>query len=169
MKIKYIDSKKMILEDDSEWEFLGANPPPASWKVGDDVDTEKRGEKLKKDIAINHSRDDQERTVAYIKGGISKKYKTGEEDTYPDEWLDRDWKIRDLYQDSCIIVADQSPNGSIWQLKNYSSRNEGKWSPGQRVRISKGNARFVSYQIENFDINRPPFIASFMGWAKSKF
>lgn len=169
MKIKYIDSKKMILEDDSEWQFLGANPPPVSWKAGDDVDIEKRGQKIKSDIVINRTKEDQERAIAYIKGGISKRYKTGEEEAYPDEWLDQDWKVKDLLEDGHIVIADPSPNGSIWLINNYSSKNEGNWAPGQRIRISKGNARFVSYQIENFDINRPPFVASFMGWAKSKF
>lgn len=169
MKIKYIDSKTMILDDKSEWNFLSVNPPPASWAVDDDVEIETRGRGLKNNVAVNHSKDDTERTVSYSKGGISKRYETKASETYPDEWLDQDYKIRDIKEGGCIVIADHSEYGSIWKISNPSITNEGAWAQGQRVRISKGIAKIATYKIENFDINRPPFGASFGGFEVSKF
>ena len=163
LDIKSINPQKMVLEDDSQWEFLGAAHPPLSWQAGDQIVIEKTGGKFPTYRVINKTREKQEITAVYLGGGITKEQMIEINKSlkdYPDERLDRDWRIERLLDDGSILLEDKS----VWQLTNPTLKNEGEWYPKQLVRISKGSSGLKTYHITNLNMNRPPFIGSFLGF-----
>lgn len=170
MKIKYIDSKKIIFEDGREYEFLESDPPLSSWTIDDDYSAVEKGEgkgfRIKRHLVINRSKKDQQRLASYIKGGISEEEiikinkKLGNTKEYPADRLDRSWRIIKLLEDSCILLEDRS----VWQLTGLANKSMGEWDVGQIVTISKGSSGLRNYHMKNSNINRPPFIANFLGF-----
>lgn len=168
LNINFIDPQKMSLEDNSSWQFLDATPPPSTWQAGDQVVIEKtEGRFQSKSMykVINKTRKDQDRPAVYLGGGISKEQiieinKSLKD--YPVERLDREWRIERLLEDGSILLEDRS----VWQLTGLANKDMGEWDIGQVVRISKGSSGLRTYHMENLDINRPPFIVSFLGFQK---
>ncbi len=170
IKIKSIDSRKMILDDSSEWQFLEATPPPSTWQGGDQVIIGKMEGRFKSKSmykVVNKTRKDQDRPAVYLGGGISKSQtieinKSWE--GYPDERLNRNMRVRDLLEDGCVELED----GSVWQLTGLTQSQTGDWSPGQLVCVSKSASGVKTYRMKNLTIDRD-FIVVFMGFRESKF
>lgn len=186
MKIEYINSKNIKFLDGREYEFLESNPPPSSWTKNDNYYIDERGNEkgIKRTIVINRSKKDQERVVSYLRGGISKGFapeaKLGKD--YPDEWLDKDWPIKDIsladespYSLSSkgepyILVADPSPYGSIWKPLTLTNEEVNRMASGQVIRISKGQSKKIKkyYSMKNLSIDMPPFAVGFEEFQKSQ-
>lgn len=213
LRIAAIKFPDMLLNDGSKWCFPpGMMAPSAGWMVDDIINVELMEVSLRKDEKklihkiINKTREKQE-GGAYLsnssywnmksmneynimkgrrKGTIDDSYpyeiKLG--DKYPDEWLKREYKIREILLDyeyddekdmelkyNSIVVADSSPGGSIWRMFHFdlSINNFRRWKEGQTVRISKRESRMTTYWIENLDILNSQIGGSFMGWAEFKF
>ena len=170
LKIKSIDSQGMVLEDGSLWRFLGATPPPFSWLVGDQVVINKREGGIKSETlygVVNKTRGDQDRPVVYMGGDVSKdqviEIKKSWEG-YPDERLDRNMRVKDLGEDGCVVLEDDS----VWQLTGLTYSETGDWSPGQLVCVSRNAAGVKTYRMKNITIDKT-FIVVFMGFRESKF
>ena len=186
MKIEYIDSKKIIFKDGREYEFLPSNPPPLSWTTDDDYYTDERGNEkgIKRTVVINRSKKDQERVVSYLRGGIQKNILSGipQGEGYPDDWLDKDWPIKEVsladessYSLSSkggpyILVADPSPYGSIWKPITLTNEEVNRITQGQVIRISKGQSKKIKnyYSMKNLNIGMPSFSVGFVGFEKSQ-
>lgn len=168
LKIKSINSQKMELDDDSTWEFMGAERPPVTWQAGDVIVVRRPAGNPPYQTRYgitNKTRKDREISAVYMGGGtsmeeivkINKKFQHSKE--YPAERLEKVWKVRKLLEDGAILLEDWS----VWQLSLLASRDEGEWAEGQNVCVTKSNSG-RGYRIENLDMKRPPFIASFLGF-----
>ena len=196
-KIVALEFPKMRLEDGFEWYIVkdASLPSQEALSVGDDVDIEpmgatRPGEEIKsykvikdpkkqgfkvlwlnppdKEIKKSTEYDIEKKRKGTLSDGYASETKLGE--NYPDEWLNRDWKIKEVSGEGHVSVADSSPNGSKWELLQFSVGNFRGWEAGQAVRISKRKSGMTMYWIENLDIpDSQPVGVHFMGWAKSKF
>ena len=170
LSIKSIDSQGMILEDGSQWQFLGATPPPLSWQAGDQVVINRREGGIKSETmygVVNKTRGDQDRSAVYLGGDISKDHvieikKSWE--GYPNERLDRNMRVKDLGEEGCVELED----GSAWQLTGLTYSETGDWSPGQLACVSRNTAGVKTYRMKNVTIDKT-FIVVFMGFRESKF
>ncbi len=165
LEIKSINTKTMVLEDSSKWQFLPNMAPPESWGSGDEIVVEKIEGRFQSNVLhriINKTRKSQDRSAVYQGGGISKE-KIVEINkslkAYPDERLDRELDIEKLLNDGCILLSDQS----VWQLSGIASRSAGDWTAGQSVKISKGTSILKTYNIKNLDIKKT-MLGNFVGF-----
>jgi len=169
LKIKTINQQEMTLDDDSKWEFMGAERPSFTWQAGDVVVVRRPtgNSPIKTKYGVtNKTRKDREISAVYMGGAISeeeiveinKKFEYSKK--YPSERLDKVWGIKKLLEDASMLLEDWS----VWQLTNLTNGEDtGEWAVGQNVRITKSSSG-IGYRIENLDIKRPPFIASFLGF-----
>lgn len=170
LKIQSIDSQKMMLDDNSKWQFLDATPPPSTWQVDDEIVIEKTGRFPSNYRVINKSRGKQDRPAVYLGGCISEEEiikinkSLGGSKKYPSERLDRYWRIKKLLEDACIELED----GSVWQLTDLANKNIGEWEMGQNIRLSKGSSELDFYYMENLAINKTSFIVKFLGFQQIK-
>jgi len=171
LKIKSINQQEMELNDDSKWEFMGAERPPVTWQPGDTVVVRQLGENTPfttKYGITNKTRKDREMSAIYMGGGISDEEivninKSWDSKEYPAARLDKVWRIRKLFNDGSILLEDSS----VWQLSSLTNGEDvGEWDIGQNVRATKGSSG-IGYRIDNLNIGKT-FIASFLGFQKNE-
>ena len=147
LKILYIDSQKMRLEDESKWRFLKTMKPPSSWKGGDDPDSVRVEEmgSFKSDVlyAIHGvSKKDTNTQAEYLGGAKGEASdvnvtKSMTDTEYPATHLDKEWEIRKA-TDNIIVLDD----GSVWKLiaaftVNLNTRKINDWQQGHSVTVSR--------------------------------
>ncbi len=154
-----IDSKKMTLSDNSEWLFWPGAEPRSPWEVDDKVE---RGTEGKFSIEFINLDKQKQKAGAYLvdtSGGvIGKGFKI-----YPRENLDKNWRIKELYDDGSLLLED----GSEWQPADFTTtKGVSEWNMGQYSCISEGSSGMSGfYRMKNLKIEKPPFIiVKFLGF-----
>lgn len=174
-KITYIDSKKMSLEDESQWQFLPTMSPPSSWKVGDRVKPEQMGS-FKSDVLyaiMGVTKKDTSTQAQYLGGAkgessdinVSKSITDRE---YPASNMDRSWRIKKAAGNIIVLEDD-----SVWKLTaalslGMNSRALSNWQEGHNATVSRsiGKSHDIrNYQVKNDDTGIT-LIGTFEGWER---
>jgi hypothetical protein len=161
--IKFIDSQKMVLSDNSEWLFWPGMEPLSPWKIGDQISKKEKEGKFSIYRMINITRQKQEAGV-YPVGApedISKSLgPSGSEKEYTN--LGVEIKIKKA-SDDLIWLEDDSK----WQMYNPTLRDPGPWEVGDMVIVTRLAEKSMSkrYQMKNLQTERS-LMAVFMGYER---
>ncbi len=180
LKILYIDSQKMRLEDMSKWKFLSIMTPPSSWKGGDSPDTvsveEFPSTKLKSEslYAIRGVSQKDTNTQAEYLGGAEGEpadinvTKSMIDEKYPENFLDKPLIVRRATGNLIVLEDD-----SVWSLaapmihqNDLDQMND--WHKGQVVIISRttGKGRDIRvYSVTNEETG-VILLGEFKGWER---
>lgn len=167
--IKSINSKEMLLDDDSKWQFLDKSLAPLLWEVGNQIVIEKREGKFSDVcyIIINKTKKDQKICAVYGKDNISKEKKNEINKSllepvsypaaYPEERLNMPLSIKKLLEENSVQLVDNS----VWILTDWANSDVSKWETGQIVCVTKGMSRLRKYYMENLNVKGNSFIVQF--------
>ena len=162
--IKFIDSKKMILSDDSEWLFWPGMEPPSPWQIDDQIDKKEKEGKHSVCRMINITRQKQE-AGAYLNstsGDIKKSLGPSDsEGEYTN--LDKEIRIKKA-EGELIWLKDDSK----WQMYPPALEDPGPWEVGDAVIVTqrvKKSAESKLYQMENVE-TRKSLMAIFLGYER---
>lgn len=159
--IKFIDLQKMILDDDSQWQFFPATKLLSAWRAGDQVVVEKKEGKFSLYRVINKTRKNEEAGVVPIgiPGDISKSLgKDGLAEEYTN--LNTEIKIKDAVNER-IWLADDSK----WEMYNPALGVPGFWEIGDTVIVSRRVAKSISKMYEMLNVKTGvTLIAVFLGY-----
>lgn len=151
-----IESQKMTLSDNSEWLFWPGAEPKSAWQVNDRIE---KGREGKFSIEFINLDKQKQKAGAYpvdTSGGvIGKGFKI-----YPRENLDKNWRIKELYDDGSVLLED----GSEWYMSELANNDVSEWVLGQYVCISEGSSELDFYRMKNLKIDKPPFLVKFLGF-----
>lgn len=162
--IKSIDSKKMILSDDSEWLFWPGMEPPSRWKVGDQVDRKEKEGKFSVTRVINITRQKQEAGVFLdsTSGDIKKSLGSmGSDEKYVN--LDKEIKIKRA-EGELIWLEDNSK----WHMWSHLPYDPGPWEIGDKVIVTQHVAKSKDskkYQMKNIETGKE-LMAMFLGYER---
>ena len=159
--IKSIDPQKMILDDDSQWQFFPATKLLSAWQKGDQVVIEKKEGKFSLYRAINKTRKNEEAGVVPINppGDFSKSLgKDGSAEEYTN--LNTEITIKNAVND-WVWLADNSK----WQMYNPALGVPGFWEIGDAVIVSRRVAKSISKMYEMLNVKTGvTLIAVFLGY-----
>jgi hypothetical protein len=154
--IESIDQGNMRLNDGSEWQPLPGLGFPLSWKIGDEVKSEKRGERFSLWRLINKTRNQETGGVPVsVPSNIKKTLSPKEEYTN----LDNEIRIKKA-EGELIWLEDDSK----WQMYLPALGDPGSWNIGDIVIVSRRVSKSTSkmYQMKNIQTNKE-LMAIFMG------
>ena len=163
LHIKSIDPQKMVLDDDSEWQPLPSLEFSSSWKIGDEIVSEKKGERFSLWRLINNTRKQETGAVPInAPGDISKSLgKSGSEEEYTN--LDKEIKIKKASGELIWLKDD-----SKWQMYNPTPWDPGLWEVGGAVIVTQRAKKSMEsklYQMENVE-TRKSLMAIFLGYER---
>lgn len=173
LKITYIDSQKMRLQDESKWRFLKDMRPPSVWKVGDTVkpDTLPSFKSDSMFAIYGVSQKDTNTQAEYLGGAKGESTdinvtKSMTDREYPANNMDRSWRVKKA-AGNIVVLED----GSVWKLTaalslNMNSRALSNWQEGHYATVSRtiGKSHDIrNYQVKNNDTG-VTLIGTFEGW-----
>lgn len=162
LRIKYINPKKMILDDGSEYTEL--TPYYPSWKTGDTIVIEKKEGKFSKMLCRVINKTKNQEIAAFLtsaSGDIKKSLalKPSEE-----EYVNLDTKIRIKKASGELIWLEDD---SKWQMWSHLPRDPGPWDEGHVVIVTQRILKSMSkkYQMKNVNTERE-LTAMFLGYER---
>lgn len=163
--IKSIDSQKMELSDDSEWQPLPGLEFPLSWKIGDKITHHSKEGRFASVLRriINETKNEETGAIPIKALDDLRKSlgKNASEEDYPN--LDVEIKIKKAESDLIWLQDD-----SKWHMWSHLPRDPGAWEVGDRVIVTRHITKSKEsklYQMENVQTKKT-LMALFLGYER---